>query len=191
MKVGSFDDQEADFGPVISKESKELVLRYIEGALAEGAELVTDGRDSIPNSDGFYVGPTLLEGITPDMTIFKEEVFGPVRTVVQVDTLEEAIKFINDHELGNGVTIYTNSGAAARKFTEEIEVGMVGVNVPIPIPVGYHNFGGWKRSRFGEGQMFGPDNARFYTKLKTISERWPGEDEIGSKTEFAFPSDQS
>lgn len=189
MKVGSFDDQEADFGPVISKESKELVLRYIEGALVEGAELVTDGRDSIPNSDGFYVGPTLLEGITPDMTIFKEEVFGPVRTVVQVDTLEEAIKFINDHELGNGVTIYTNSGAAARKFTEEIEVGMVGVNVPIP--VGYHNFGGWKRSRFGEGQMFGPDNARFYTKLKTISERWPGEDEIGSKTEFAFPSDQS
>ena len=193
LKVGGYEDEEADFGPVISKESKQLVLDYIEGSLKEGANLVTDGRTTpaAETSEGFFLGPTLLDGVTPDMKIYKDEVFGPARIVVRVETLEEAIGLINDHELGNGVTIYTNSGAAARKFTEEIEVGMVGVNVPIPIPVGYHNFGGWKRSRFGEGQMFGPDTVRFYTKLKTVSERWPEEDEIGAKTEFAFPSDRS
>ena len=121
------------------------------------------------------------------MEIFQQEVFGPVRILVRAESLQEAIDLINDHELGNGVTILTNNGAAARKFQEEIEVGMVGVNVPIPIPVGYHNFSRWKRSKFGEGHMLGPDQARFFTKAKTISEKWLELDEE-SKVNFAFPS---
>jgi len=189
LKVGPYTDDEVDFGPVITQQSKDTILRYIEEAIEEGANLVTDGRNPkvCETSKGFYLGPTLLNNVTPEMTIFKEEVFGPARIVVGVETLQEAIDLINDHELGNGVTMFTGSGSAARKFQEEIEVGMVGVNVPIPIPVGYHNFGGWKRSKFGEGHMFGPDQARFFTKAKTISERWPDETE-DTTSSFAFPS---
>ncbi len=189
LKVGPYTDGEVDFGPVITQQSKEAILRYIDGAIAEGANLVTDGRNPkiCETSKGFYLGPTLLNNVTPQMTIFKEEVFGPARIIVGVKTLQEAIDLINDHELGNGVTMFTGSGSAARKFQQEIEVGMVGVNVPIPIPVGYHNFGGWKRSKFGEGHMFGPDQARFFTKAKTISERWPDVTE-DTTSSFAFPS---
>lgn len=189
LKIGPYTDHEVDFGPVITQQSKDVIIRYIDGAIAEGANLVIDGRNPkiCETSKGFYLGPTLLNNVTPDMPIFKEEVFGPARIVVGVQTLQEAIDVINNHELGNGVTMFTNSGAAARKFHEEIEVGMVGVNVPIPIPVGYHNFGGWKRSKFGEGHMFGPDQARFFTKAKTISERWPDEKETTTSS-FAFPS---
>jgi len=189
LKIGPYTDHEVDFGPVITQQSKDVIIRYIDGAIAEGANLVIDGRNPkiCETSKGFYLGPTLLNNVTPDMTIFKEEVFGPARIVVGVQTLQEAIDVINNHELGNGVTMFTNSGSAARKFQEEIEVGMVGVNVPIPIPVGYHNFGGWKRSKFGEGHMFGPDQARFFTKAKTISERWPDETE-NTTSSFAFPS---
>lgn len=189
LKVGPYTDDEVDFGPVISKESKETILGYIERALKEGAKPVTDGRNPeiAKSSNGFYLGPTLLDEVTPEMEIFKDEVFGPVRIVVRADSLQEAIDIINSHELGNGVTIFTNNGAAARKFQNEIEVGMVGVNVPIPIPVGYHNFAGWKRSNFGTGVMFGPEQANFFTKRKTISEKWldVGED---SQANFAFPS---
>ncbi|WP_102692097.1 CoA-acylating methylmalonate-semialdehyde dehydrogenase [Rummeliibacillus pycnus] len=189
LKVGPYTDPEVDFGPVITKQSKENIIKHINLALEEGASLAVDGREPTicETSKGFYLGPTLLHDVKPEMTIFKEEVFGPARIVVGVETLQQAIDLINDHELGNGVTIFTNSGPAARKFQEEIEVGMVGVNVPIPIPVGYHNFGGWKRSKFGEGHMFGPDQARFFTKAKTISERWPDETE-DTTTSFAFPS---
>lgn len=189
LKIGPYTDHEVDFGPVITQQSKDVIIRYIDGAIDEGANLVIDGRNPkiCETSKGFYLGPTLLNNVNPDMTIFKEEVFGPARIVVGVLTLQEAIDVINNHELGNGVTMFTNSGAAARKFQEEIEVGMVGVNVPIPIPVGYHNFGGWKRSKFGEGHMFGPDQARFFTKVKTISERWPDETE-DTVSSFAFPS---
>jgi len=188
LNVGPHTDQKADFGPVISKEAKQSIISEIDLSIEEGASLVIDGRNPsiCDSSDGFYLGPTLLDHVTPDMKIYKEEVFGPARIVVHVNTLDEAIQLVNDHELGNGVTIFTNSGAASRKFTNEIEVGMVGVNVPIPIPVGYHNFGGWKRSKFGEGHMFGPDTARFFTKTKTISERWP-EDQLEQAT-FSFPS---
>lgn len=189
LKVGPYTDPEVDFGPVITKQSKDNIIKHINLALEEGASIAVDGRkpEISENSNGFYLGPTLLHDVKPDMTIFKEEMFGPARIVVGVETLQQAINLINDHELGNGVTIFTNSGPAARKFQEEIEVGMVGVNVPIPIPVGYHNFGGWKRSKFGEGHMFGPDQARFFTKTKTISERWPDETE-DTTTSFAFPS---
>jgi malonate-semialdehyde dehydrogenase (acetylating) / methylmalonate-semialdehyde dehydrogenase len=189
LKVGAYTDESADFGAVITQQSKDTVLKYINESIEEGAILTVDGRNPEVNAPekGFYLGATLLDHVTPDMKIYRDEVFGPARIVVRVSTLDEAINLINSHEFGNGVTIYTESGPAARKFTHEIEVGMVGVNVPIPIPVGYHNFGGLKRSKFGEAHMFGPDTARFFTKSKTISERWP-EAKEESKTEFAFPS---
>lgn len=191
LKIGPYTDETADFGPVITQQSKDAVINAINKAIEEGAELVVDGRNPSINqkSNGFYLGPTLFDNVTPSMEIYEQEVFGPARIVVRVDSLQEAIDLINDHELGNGVTIFTNNGAAARKFSEEIEVGMVGINVPIPIPVGYYNFGGLKRSKFGEGFMFGPDQARFFTKVKTISERWIEEDEV-SVTTFSFPSNE-
>lgn len=189
LKVGPYTDADVDFGPVITQQSKDSIIGFIDRSLEEGATLVCDGRnpDIAQNSNGFYLGPTLLDNVKPGMEIYEQEVFGPARNVVRVETLEEAIELINAHELGNGVTIFTNNGAAARKFTSEIEVGMVGVNVPIPIPVGYHNFGGWKRSKFGEGHMFGPDQVRFFTKAKTISEKWFEENSESAST-FAFPS---
>ncbi|WP_339263180.1 CoA-acylating methylmalonate-semialdehyde dehydrogenase [Solibacillus sp. FSL W7-1472] len=189
LKVGSYKEEGTDFGPVISKESKENILKAIDLAERQGATVVVDGRelDIVKNAEGFFVGPTLLDHITKEMEIFDEEVFGPARNVVRVGSLAEAIDFINGQDLANGVTIFTNDGAAARKFTTEIDVGMVGVNVPIPIPVGYHNFAGFKGSRFGEGHMFGPDQARFFTKTKTVSERWPDTTETTAST-FAFPS---
>lgn len=189
LKVGSYTDREVDFGPVISQQSKESVLAAIDKSIEEGATVVCDGRelDIVKESRGFFVGPTLIDHVKPGMDIYEQEVFGPARNVVRVASLEEAIKLINEHELGNGVTIFTNDGAAARKFTTEIDVGMVGVNVPIPIPVGYHNFAGFKGSRFGEGHMFGPDQARFFTKTKTVSERWLTSSANTGST-FAFPS---
>ncbi len=192
LKVGPYTDPEVDFGPVITQQSKDTIIGYVDRSIEEGATLVCDGRnpDISKNSNGFYLGPTLLDNVKPGMEIYEQEVFGPARNVVRVESLDEAIALINAHELGNGVTIFTNSGAAARKFTSEIEVGMVGVNVPIPIPVGYHNFGGWKRSKFGEGHMFGPDQVRFFTKTKTISEKWLDQNNE-SASSFAFPSNNS
>jgi len=189
LKVGSYTEADTDFGPVISQQSKDAVLNAIARGVEEGVKVVCDGRDLdiVKQSKGFFVGPTLLDKVKPGMDIYEQEVFGPARNVVRVSSLEEAIDLINQHELANGVTIYTNDGAAARKFTTEIDVGMVGVNVPIPIPVGYHNFAGFKGSRFGEGHMFGPDQARFYTKTKTVSERWPTATTVSTST-FAFPS---
>lgn len=189
LKVGAYTEADTDFGPVISQQSKEAILAAIEQGEAEGAKVVCDGRELaiVKESNGFFVGPTLLDHVKPGMEIYEQEVFGPARNIVRVASLDEAIQLINEHELGNGVTIFTNDGFAARKFTTEIDVGMVGVNVPIPIPVGYHNFAGFKGSRFGEGHMFGPDQARFFTKTKTISERWVASNAPTAST-FAFPS---
>lgn len=190
LKVGPYTNPDSDFGPVISQQSKEAILAAIDRGQSEGASIICDGRelDIVKESKGFYVGPTLLDHVKPGMEIYEQEVFGPARNVVRVDSLEEAIELINKHELGNGVTIFTNDGLAARKFTTEIDVGMVGVNVPIPIPVGYHNFAGFKGSRFGEGHMFGPDQARFFTKTKTVSERWMVSGDTSTASTFAFPS---
>ncbi len=192
LKVGVYTNPETDFGPVISQQSKEQVLAAINRGEQEGAVVVCDGREAeiTKNSNGFFLAPTLLDHVKPGMEIYEQEVFGPVRNVVRVNSLDEAITLINSHELANGVTIFTNDGLASRKFTTEIDVGMVGVNVPIPIPVGYYNFAGFKGSRFGEGHMFGPDQARFFTKTKTISERWLSSAENTGST-FAFPSNNS
>ena len=188
LKAGSYDDETADFGAIISAEAKQSILNAINEAVKEGANIVVDGRNpDVENEEGFYLGATLLDNVTPDMNVYKEEVFGPVRAIVPVDSIDESIQLINDHLYGNGVAVFTNSGRDARKFTQEIEVGMVGVNVPIPIPVGYYHFGGWKASRFGEGQMFGPDTARFFTKTKMVSERW-FDQSYSDETNFDFPS---
>lgn len=188
LKVGAYTENGTDFGPVISQQSKEAILAAIKRGEEEGAEVVCDGRELpiVKESKGFFIGPTLFDHVKPGMEIYEQEVFGPARNIVRVASLEEAIKLINEHELGNGVTIFTNDGAEARKFTTEIDVGMVGVNVPIPIPVGYHNFAGFKGSRFGDGVMFGPEQVRFFTKTKTISERWVTPASTASS--FAFPS---
>ncbi|WP_108670753.1 CoA-acylating methylmalonate-semialdehyde dehydrogenase [Peribacillus acanthi] len=190
LKVGAYTEG-ADYGPVISPRAKESILKAIDRSEEEGATIVCDGRNKevTKKKKGFFLAPTLLDHVRPGMEIYEQEVFGPVRNIVRVDTLEDAIKLINQHELGNGVTVFTNNGLAARKFTTEIDVGMVGVNVPIPIPVGYHNFAGFKGSRFGDGQMFGPDQANFYTKSKMVSERWLSPSE-NSGLSFAFPSNK-
>ncbi|MDX1466842.1 MAG: CoA-acylating methylmalonate-semialdehyde dehydrogenase, partial [Halomonas sp.] len=162
LKVGPFHDAENDFGPVITKAHQEKVCGYIDSAEAQGAEIVVDGRGvQVPGHEqGFYVGGTLIDRVTPDMTCYLEEIFGPVLLVVRVDTMEEAMRLIDEHEYGNGTCIYTRDGEAARYFSDRIQVGMVGINVPLPVPVSYHSFGGWKRSLFGDLAAYGPDAVR-------------------------------
>lgn len=165
---------ENEMGPVISKEHKEKVISYIDKGVDQGATLLVDGRRcSIPGYEGgFYLGGSLFDNVTSDMSIYKEEIFGPVLSILRVSSLEEALTLINQHELGNGSTIYTANGEAARWFCDNVEVGMVGVNVPIPVPAAFHSFGGWKRSLFGPLHMQGSDAIRFFTKMKTVTTRW-------------------
>ncbi|ETI61368.1 CoA-acylating methylmalonate-semialdehyde dehydrogenase [Marinomonas profundimaris] len=189
LKVGECSDKTNDFGPVITKEHKEKVVGFINSAESQGATIVVDGRH--PNvsgyEKGFFVGATLIDGVTKEMESYQQEIFGPVLQVVRVDTMEEAMTLINDHEYGNGTCIFTRDGEAARYFSDHIEVGMVGINVPLPVPVAYHSFGGWKRSLFGDLHAYGPDAVRFYTKRKTITQRWPSAGVREGKS-FSFPS---
>jgi malonate-semialdehyde dehydrogenase (acetylating)/methylmalonate-semialdehyde dehydrogenase len=188
LKIGPATDPEAEMGPLVTKQHMEKVLGYIDQGAREGAELVVDGRGFKLQGfeGGYYVGGTLFDRVTPDMTIYKEEIFGPVLGVVRAKTYDEAVKLINDHEYGNGTAIFTRDGDAARSFADKIEVGMVGINVPIPVPVAYHSFGGWKRSLFGDHAIYGPEGVHFYTRLKTVTTRWP--DGIKSGAVFTFPS---
>lgn len=189
LTVGSYDDPKADFGAVISAESKESIEKAIDDCLAAGAELLVDGRGlAVPgHPNGFYVGPTLLGGVTTDMAFYKEEVFGPARGMMEVKDLDEAIALANGHEFGNGAVIYTRDGLSASRFVEQVDAGAIGVNVPVPVPVGYHNFGGLRRSKFGDAHLFGPDAARFYTKGKTVSQRWPEYSKPSQDASLAFP----
>ncbi|MCK2182485.1 CoA-acylating methylmalonate-semialdehyde dehydrogenase [Halomonas getboli] len=189
LKVGPFHDADNDFGPVITKAHKEKVCGYIDSAAQQGAEIVVDGRGvQVPGHErGFYVGGTLIDRVTPDMTCYLEEIFGPVLLVVRVDSMEAAMKLIDDHEYGNGTCIYTRDGEAARYFSDRIQVGMVGINVPLPVPVSYHSFGGWKRSLFGDLSAYGPDAVRFYTRRKTVTQRWPSTG-VREGAQFSFPS---
>ncbi len=175
LKVGAFCDSGNDFGPVITRAHQQKVVGYIDSAEADGAEVVVDGRNPMVDgyAEGFFVGGTLLDRVTPEMQSYQEEIFGPVLQVVRVNSMEEAMTLINDHEYGNGTCIFTRDGEAARYFSDNIQVGMVGINVPLPVPVAYHSFGGWKRSLFGDLHAYGPDAVRFYTKRKTITQRWP------------------
>ena len=188
LKIGPSTDEDAEMGPVITKQQQEKIKGYIDSGVKQGAELIVDGRDfSLQGyENGFFVGGTLFDHVTKDMTIYKEEIFGPVLSVLRAKNFEEATKLINDHEYGNGTAIFTRDGDAAREFADDIEVGMVGINVPIPVPVAYHSFGGWKKSLFGDHAIYGPEGVHFYTKLKTVTMRWPKGIKEGAT--FAFPT---
>lgn len=175
LRIGRSDDPEADFGPLVTRDAVDRVRSYIELGVAEGAELVVDGRDfSLPgHENGFFLGASLFDRVTPDMRIHQEEIFGPVLSVVRAADYEEALRLPSEHVYGNGVAIFTRDGDTARDFTRRVDTGMVGVNVPIPVPVAYHTFGGWKRSGFGDLNQHGPDSIRFYTRTKTVTSRWP------------------
>ena len=188
LKVAPWTDKDSDMGPVISKDHKEKIENYISLGVKEGAKLVEDGRNyKIQGYEkGYYVGPTLFDNVTKDMTIYKEEIFGPVVSVVRVNNYDEAINLVNSHKYGNGTSIYTSDGEISRHFTTNCKIGMVGVNVPIPVPMAFHSFGGWKRSLFGDQHMHGPEGVRFYTKLKTMTSRWPSG--VRSDPEFTMPT---
>ena len=185
----SCSDDSNDFGPVITEQHKDKVVEYINSAQEQGATIVVDGRDVevAGYENGFFVGGTLIDYVKPGMICYEEEIFGPVLLVVRVGSMQEAMKMINDHEYGNGTCIFTRDGEAARYFADNILVGMVGINVPLPVPVSYHSFGGWKRSLFGDLAAYGPDSVRFYTKRKTITQRWPSAG-IREGVKFSFPS---
>ena len=188
LKVGPYNDPQADFGAVVSAQSKQAVLQAIENCIKDGGELLLDGRGlQVPgHANGYYVGPTLFDRVTTDMQMYKEEIFGPVRAIMRPMTLDEAIAITNAHDFGNGSVIYTRDGKSAHRFMTEVESGMIGVNVSVPLPAAYFNFGGLRRSKFGEGHLYGPDAARFYTKIKTISQRWPDADQEAAPVSLAF-----
>ena len=188
LKIGPSTDASADYGPVVTKAAEEKIRSYIEVGVQEGASLVVDGRDFKMQGyeNGFYVGGCLFDNVTKDMRIYKEEIFGPVLSVVRAETYDEALKLTNDHEYGNGTAIFTRDGDAARDFASKVQVGMVGINVPIPVPLAYYTFGGWKRSSFGDLNQHGPDSIRFYTKTKTVTARWPSGIKDGAS--FVIPT---
>ncbi len=178
LKIGISTDAEAHYGPVVSSAHREKIENYIKMGVDEGADLVVDGRGHSlqGHENGFFIGPTLFDNVTPDMQSYQEEIFGPVLQVVRAENLEEAASLPSSHQYGNGVAIFTRNGLAAREFASKVNVGMVGINVPIPVPVAYHTFGGWKRSAFGDVNQHGPEGVRFYTKVKTMTQRWPSGD---------------
>ncbi len=188
LKVAPWTDPQSDMGPIISKEHKEKILNYIEIGKKEGANLVLDGRKIKIQGyeNGFFIGPTLFDNVNQNMKIYKDEIFGPVLSVVRADTYEEALNLVNDHAFGNGTSIYTSDGETSRHFTTNCKIGMVGVNVPIPVPMAFHSFGGWKNSLFGDHAMHGEEGVRFYTKLKTVTSRWPKS--IKKGPEFVMPT---
>ena len=189
LKIGAGTSCGLDMGPLVTAAARDKVAGYIDAGVAAGASLLVDGRNLkvTGNEDGFFLGGSLFDNVKTDMTIYTDEIFGPVLCIVRVGSLEEAMQLINDHEYGNGTCIFTRDGEAARLFCDEIEVGMVGVNVPLPVPVAYHSFGGWKRSLFGDLHAYGPDGVRFYTRRKAITQRWP-QRASHEAAQFAFPS---
>lgn len=187
LRVGNGAINEPDMGPLVTSAHLEKVKNYIETGIKEGAHLKADGRDTLvpEHENGFFLGGCLFDHVTSDMTIYKEEIFGPVLSIVRVDDFDTAVQLINDHEFGNGVSLFTRDGHTAREFSSQIKVGMVGVNIPIPVPVAFHSFGGWKRSLFGDHYAYGPEGVRFYTHLKTVTTRWPTG--VKGNAEFTMP----
>ena len=188
LKVGPGMDKNSEMGPLVTKEHLEKVKGYVDIGVKEGAKLIVDGRKVKlqGHEKGFYMGGCLFDHVTEKMKIYKEEIFGPVLSVVRVKNFEEALKLVNNHEFGNGVSIFTRDGDSGRTFSHRVKVGMVGINIPIPVPVAFHSFGGWKRSLFGDQHMHGPEGVRFYTKLKTVTSRWPSG--LRSDPEFTMPT---
>ena len=187
LKVGPYTaGNDVDYGPVVTAEAKQRILGLVESGIAQGAELVVDGRDFKLQGyeDGFFVGPHLFDRVTPDMHIYTQEIFGPVLATVRAGSYEEALKLAMDHEYGNGTAIFTRDGDAARDFAARVNIGMVGINVPIPVPLAYHTFGGWKKSGFGDLNQHGPDSFKFYTRTKTVTARWPSGIKEGGEFNF-------
>jgi malonate-semialdehyde dehydrogenase (acetylating)/methylmalonate-semialdehyde dehydrogenase len=188
LKIGPGTDPEAEMGPLVTKQHYDKVRSYVDVGIQEGAKLVVDGRGLKLQGyeNGFFLGGCVFDEVKPEMRIYKEEIFGPVLSVVRADTFDAATKLVNDHEYGNGTAIFTRDGDAAREFCNRAQIGMVGVNVPIPVPMAFHSFGGWKRSLFGDMAVYGSEGMRFYTKLKTITSRWPTGIRAGA--EYVMPT---
>ena len=188
LTIGDGTNPDSEMGPLITAEAHERVTGYIEGAADQGAAVVVDGRDKTFDNDGYFVGATLLDNVTTEMDCYRDEIFGPVLSVVRCETYQESVDLIKNNQWGNGAAIFTQNGAAARQFQEDADAGMVGINVPVPVPVGYHSFGGWKDSLFGDTTMYGPEGVRFYTKAKVITSRWP--DPASSRVDLGFPTNK-
>jgi malonate-semialdehyde dehydrogenase (acetylating)/methylmalonate-semialdehyde dehydrogenase len=188
IRINQGLDEQADMGPLVTRQHYDKVRSYVDHGVQEGAQLVVDGRDFklSGHEEGYFMGPCLFDHVTANMKIYREEIFGPVLCVMHVKDFEEALKLVNDHEFGNGVAIFTRDGAAAREFGRRVQVGMIGVNVPIPVPIAYHSFGGWKRSLFGDHHVYGEEGVRFYTRLKTTTTRWPAGMQVAA--EFVMPT---
>ena len=186
IKVGPASDPDAEMGPLITREHRDKVAGYIGAAAEQGATIVTDGRNDLPPGDGFFLAPSLIDDVTADMSCYTDEIFGPVLGVMRIDSYEAGLKLINDNQYGNGTAIFTRDGGAARQFQFDCEVGMVGINVPVPVPVSYYSFGGWKDSLFGDSHMYGPEGINFYTRGKVVTSRWP--DPATSKVDLGFPT---
>jgi malonate-semialdehyde dehydrogenase (acetylating)/methylmalonate-semialdehyde dehydrogenase len=185
LRVGDGMDPNNEMGPLVTREHRDKVVSYIDGAREQGAKVLVDGRDHPQWGTGFFVGPSVIDEVTTDMDCYKEEIFGPVMTVVRADTYEDAIGLIKRHRWGNGAAIFTRDGGAARQFVFDVEVGMAGINVPIPVPLAFYSFGGWKESLFGDSKMYGPEGFHFWTREKAVTVRWP--DPSTSKVDLGFP----
>jgi malonate-semialdehyde dehydrogenase (acetylating) / methylmalonate-semialdehyde dehydrogenase len=185
VKVGDGMDEASEMGPLVTREHRDRVASYVENAPAEGATVVVDGRESCPDGDGFFLGPSLVDRVSPEMASYRDEIFGPVLGVTRVETYEEALRLVNENPYGNGTAIFTRDGGVARQFQYDVQAGMVGVNVPIPVPVAYYSFGGWKQSLFGDRHIYGPEGIDFYTRTKVVTSRWP--DPATSKVDLGFP----
>jgi malonate-semialdehyde dehydrogenase (acetylating) / methylmalonate-semialdehyde dehydrogenase len=185
LRVGNGADPDTDMGPLITAEHRAKVAGYIAAGAESGAQVVVDGRETDVPADGFFLGTTLLDHVKPEMSVYTDEIFGPVLSVVRADTYDEAVELINAHEFANGTAIFTRDGGAARQFQFDVQVGMVGINVPIPVPVAYYSFGGWKGSLFGDTHMYGPEGINFYTRGKVVTSRWP--DPATSQIDLGFP----
>ena len=185
IKVGSGLEPDVEMGPLITREHRDKVSSFIENAPGEGATVVVDGRESAPDGGGFFLAPSLIDDVKPEMELYIEEIFGPVLGVTRVDTYDEALKLVNENSYGNGTAIFTRDGGVARRFQFDVQAGMVGVNVPIPVPVAYYSFGGWKASLFGDTHIYGPEGITFYTRGKVVTSRWP--DPATSQVDLGFP----
>jgi malonate-semialdehyde dehydrogenase (acetylating)/methylmalonate-semialdehyde dehydrogenase len=185
LRVGNGADPSSDMGPLITGEHRDRVAGYVERGAAEGATVVVDGREQALGGDGFFLGATLLDHVEPGMSVYRDEIFGPVLSVVRVEGFDDALRLVNDSPYGNGTAIFTRDGGVARRFQQEVEIGMVGVNVPIPVPVAHQSFGGWKDSLFGHAHMYGPAGIDFYTRTKVVTARWP--DPSTSAVDLGFP----
>jgi malonate-semialdehyde dehydrogenase (acetylating)/methylmalonate-semialdehyde dehydrogenase len=185
VKVGDGMRPDSEMGPLVTREHRDKVASYIESGAGQGATIVADGRDSAPDGEGFFLGVSLLDNVTTEMDAYKDEIFGPVLSVVRAETYDEAVSLVNDNPYGNGVALFTRDGGAARRFQFDVDAGMVGINVPIPVPVAYYSFGGWKASLFGDSHVYGPESIHFYTRGKVVTSRWP--DPATSKVDLGFP----